>query len=155
MLTNWPLLPMSPTRKIVCSSAACADLQQMCRELKLEDRVDFLGGLPPESVPAELATADAYAMASNTETFCVALAEALAMGLPAVATRCGGPEEMVHEGNGLLVPTGGLETLAEAMRLLYRDRDRYDSDHLREDCRARFGAQRFAADLSTRFEQVT
>jgi len=132
-----------------------ADLQKMRGELGLESRVDFLGGMPPEFVPAQLAEADAYVMASNTETFCVALAEALAMGLPAVATRCGGPEEMIHEGNGLLVPTRDLAALAEAMRLLFRNRDRYDATLLRRDCGARFGAERFAADLSTRFERVT
>jgi glycosyltransferase involved in cell wall biosynthesis len=77
--------------------------------------VRFLGALAPEQVPQQHAASDAFVLASFEETFGVVLVEALMSGRPVVATRCGGPEDIVHEGNGWLVPPGDPAALAAAM----------------------------------------
>ncbi|HZF78280.1 MAG TPA: glycosyltransferase [Rubrivivax sp.] len=92
-----------------------AALQAQCAQLGLGQRVRFIGALRPDQVPQQHAASDAFVLASFEETFGVVLVEALMSGRPVVATRCGGPEDIVHEGNGWLVPPGDPAALAEAM----------------------------------------
>lgn len=80
----------------------------------LGEAVRFLGSR--SDVPALLAGADAFVMSSAFEGVPNALMEALAAGLPAVATAVGGVPELLREGEGgLLVPAGEPEGLAAAM----------------------------------------
>jgi glycosyltransferase involved in cell wall biosynthesis len=57
-----------------------------------------------------------YVLSSQTEGFSISCVEAMATGLPVVATRCGGPEEILSAGGGILVPVGSPESLAEAVQ---------------------------------------
>ena len=52
---------------------------------------------------------------SNVETFSIVTGEALALGKPVIATRCGGPEGFIHESNGLLIAPKDNAALAAAM----------------------------------------
>jgi 1,2-diacylglycerol 3-alpha-glucosyltransferase len=73
--------------------------------LGLEKRVEFRGGSPPEGLPVYYHAADVFVFASKTETQGLAVLEAMACGLPVVAVRASGVEEVVVEGvSGLLVP---------------------------------------------------
>jgi glycosyltransferase involved in cell wall biosynthesis len=70
-------------------------------------------------VPRALAAFDVYALTSRSEGFSLALIEAMASGLPVVATRCGGPEQIVTDGvTGLLVENGSVEAIATAIERL-------------------------------------
>jgi glycosyltransferase involved in cell wall biosynthesis len=71
----------------------------------LADRVEFRGGTAPENLPAYYRAADAFVFASTTETQGLAVLEAMACGVPVVAVRASGVEEVVADGvSGLLVP---------------------------------------------------
>ena len=62
---------------------------------------------------------------SHSESFSLTCLEASASGLPVIATRCGGPEEIVEHGvTGHLVPVGDVSAMAEAMKTLLVDPDR-------------------------------
>ena len=71
----------------------------------LGDRVDFRGGVAPERMATYYHAADLFVFASTTETQGLAVLEAMACGLPVVAIRASGIEEVVTDGvSGLLVP---------------------------------------------------
>jgi glycosyltransferase involved in cell wall biosynthesis len=72
-------------------------------ELGLGDAVEFIGNVPPAEVRRRLAQADVFLLPSHIETFCVAAAEALAAGRPAVMGAVGGQTEFIDAGNGRLV----------------------------------------------------
>jgi glycosyltransferase involved in cell wall biosynthesis len=77
----------------------------------------------PEELTEVLASHDVLLIPSIArESFSIAAREALAAGLPVITSDCLGPEEVVRHGeNGLVVPTGDAETLADAMRSLVDD----------------------------------
>lgn len=97
-----------------------AAIEARARALGLGDRVRFEGFR--EDVWRYLAAADVLVLPSFVEGMPNALLEAMATGLPAVATRLGGALEAVIEGeSGLLVPPGDADALARALEALLGD----------------------------------
>jgi glycosyltransferase involved in cell wall biosynthesis len=96
-----------------CANALGGKLEQLRRDLGIERQVTFLGLRP--DVPRILNNLDVFALSSLTEGFSIACVEAMACGVPVVATRSGGPEQILEGEAGLLVPTGDPQSLALAI----------------------------------------
>jgi glycosyltransferase involved in cell wall biosynthesis len=99
-------------------------LETLARELRIEDRVVFTGRQPREGVAERLAEADVFLFPTEREEAApLVLPQAMACGLPAVASRIGGITEVIDRPgeNGLLLPPGDLGALVEAARTLARD----------------------------------
>jgi len=111
---------------LVGSGSLEPQLRRRASELGIADRVDFLGALPPERVAEVLAAADIYVQPSRREGFGVALVEAMATGLPAVATRSGGPDGIVGEADGVLVAPDDPEALAAGLAQAIERRTQFD-----------------------------
>jgi glycosyltransferase involved in cell wall biosynthesis len=96
------------------------------RRRRTDPRIRYLPAYPPEDTAAVLADADVLVIASIArESFSIAAREALGAGLAVITSDCLGPEEVVvHDGNGLVVPTGDDAALAGAMAALIQDRAR-------------------------------
>jgi glycosyltransferase involved in cell wall biosynthesis len=78
--------------------------------------------LPRQDVLALYRAADAALLSSAWENFPHSVVEALAVGTPVISTSVGGVAEVVEDGvNGLLVPAGDVERLAEAIERLTGD----------------------------------
>ena len=100
--------------------------ESQCRELGIADDVSFLGN--QARVEPILERSDLFLSASETESFGLASLEALACGVPVVATRTGGvPEVVCHGRNGLLSPVGDVEALAESCVALLADPSRREA----------------------------
>lgn len=97
-------------------------LQNQIEQLGIQDKVELLGAMPREQVQAHLTNAHAFVLLSESETFGVSYIEAMAMGLPVVATDCGGPADFVNHKNGLLVPVNNTLMASQAMQNML---DRY------------------------------
>ncbi len=92
----------------------------MVAQEELTNDVTFLGHR--DDVIKILGTCDVLACASREEGFGLAILEAMACGVPVIATRCGGPENIIeHEKNGLLVPPADPWQLALALHRIYSD----------------------------------
>jgi teichuronic acid biosynthesis glycosyltransferase TuaC len=124
------------------------DLERLSRRLGIATQVDFLGSLTPADVRAALETADAFVLASRFETFGVVVIEAFACGLPVLSTACGGPDHLIDETNGLLVPTGSPKALRDALVEMRHQASRYDRAAIRADAMRRFGPDAFARQFA-------
>lgn len=97
-----------------------AELRAAARQLGIGDRVVFAGAR--DDVLALLPAFDIFALSSRHEGLPIALVEAMATGLPAVATTVGGvPELITHGVDGLLVPPGDASAFAAALAKLASD----------------------------------
>jgi glycosyltransferase involved in cell wall biosynthesis len=106
-------------------------LREQAAALGLGDRVTFLGRQPPAEVARLMAESAVVVLPSRAESFGAVLVEGLACGTPVVATRCGGPEDIVTDAVGKLVPVGDPEALATALAVVLAEPDRYDPSLLR------------------------
>jgi Glycosyltransferase len=99
-------------------------LEGLVKELGIERSVDFLGHLSHDQMCEKLSKVWVQVMPSlMQEPFGLATGEALTRGIPVVASNCGGPSEMVCEGQtGYLVPPGDVERLASRLLDILSDR---------------------------------
>jgi N-acetyl-alpha-D-glucosaminyl L-malate synthase BshA len=94
--------------------------RELARELGIADRVTFLGTY--DAIWELLPQADLFFLPSDYESFGLSALEAMACGVPVVASNTGGLPEVVEHGvSGLLHPPGDVEAFAEAIRTLLTD----------------------------------
>lgn len=124
LLRALALIPGRFNRAIVVGDGpARRGLELLSRELGLTDRVEFRG--TSRQVPELLATARLFVLSSRYEGMPNALLEAMAQGLPAVATAVGGVAEIMTDGEtGVIVPPEDPEALARAIAGLLADDER-------------------------------
>jgi colanic acid/amylovoran biosynthesis glycosyltransferase len=97
-------------------------LQEMAKRLGISQRVDFLGQLSETQVTTELLSSDLFVLPSLAEGLPVSVMEAMAIGVPVIATNIAGVSELVENGeNGLLVRPTDPEGLAEAITIMIED----------------------------------
>ncbi len=108
------------------------NLQQLAEKLDIKAEVSWLGRLSREEVKATLQTCDAFVLPSLHENHPLVLLEAMAMGKPIIATRCGGSEEIVATQAGVIVEPGNAAMLAEAMKAMIEGSKQYSSDAIRQ-----------------------
>ncbi len=94
----------------------------MARELGIADSVEYLGVLPHEGLVDAMSSADVLALPSRFEPFGIVLLEAMAAGLPVVASNVGGVPEIVREfENGLLSEPGDPRSLSLQLSRILTD----------------------------------
>lgn len=129
-------------------------LQAEINDLGIADQVVLTGMLSHDRVLFEMQNCNAFVLPSIFETFGVVLIEALAVGKPVVATKCGGPEDIINPNNGILVPPKEVQALAEAMSNIYSNINKYDASYLRNDCLLRFGKAAFVERLRNLYNTI-
>jgi glycosyltransferase involved in cell wall biosynthesis len=116
------------------------ELSRQVTRLHLEESVKFLGPLTRLQVREAMWRGSALIISSRVETFGIVAIEALATGLPVIATRCGGPESILTPDDGLLVEADDSLALASALEAITRTAASFAAEDLRERCVKRFGS---------------
>jgi glycosyltransferase involved in cell wall biosynthesis len=124
--------------------AAC---EELAAALGVSHLVTFSGLQPKTEVAQRMREADVFALASRYDNNpCVAI-EALASGLPIVATRVGGIPELVDDNNGLLAEPDDPEALAARMDEALDSLERFDRPAIAATATRRFGTEAVGAAL--------
>ena len=103
-------------------------LQRMIQDLNITPHATLEGPLDESDVRKLLDTSDLFALASHAEALGVVLMEAMAVGVPVIATRTQGAQEVIEEGvTGLLVEIKSPDQIAQAIESLMVDPERRTS----------------------------
>jgi len=98
------------------------ELTQKVKKMNLEDTVTLHGGV--SDLHEKIADASVFAMTSEFEGLSNALLEAMTLGLVCISTDYPGADEVIaHNENGILVPCGDDEKLAEELKRIFSDKD--------------------------------
>jgi glycosyltransferase involved in cell wall biosynthesis len=124
------------------------------RSFEQSDRIQIKAPMNRSAMLAEMQLHHGLVSASRVETFGLSIVEMLSCGRPAVATRCGGPQEFMTDQTGVLVDTEDPDALAEGMRKLLQSYDQYDGKRIRSDIIKRFGAQAFYDRFNRLFSEA-
>ncbi|MBX9867368.1 MAG: glycosyltransferase [Burkholderiales bacterium] len=116
------------------------NLTNLCKELNLINHVKFLGSKSQVEISDYYKSCNCFVLPSRYETFGVVYLEALASGRPIIATRCGGPEDIVDEVNGILVDVDDVISLSKAMLKIMINFDSYDCNKIRLNYEQKFGS---------------
>jgi len=136
-----PHLPEQSRLAILGRGRLEQDLKELARELGVADKVLFLGQVP--DARRYFRAFDVFALSSDHEPFGMVLLEAMAAGVPLLATACGGAREVV-EGVGILFPFGDAEHLGQGLRHLAamdQQQRRQCAEMMLERLHARFSDQ--------------
>ena len=133
-------------------------LQALVNELELNDQVHFLGFLREEEVINELHNSDLFVLASFVEGVPVSVMEAMALGVPVIATNVGGTSELVESGNtGVLVRPSDPGALAQAIIAMMDDYEfrKRIADRGRQKIEDEFDVDKESERLKTYFLEDT
>lgn len=129
-------------------------LEALIKKLDLANQV-FLEGLRDrKEIAKHLNKSDCFVLASRSETFGVAYAEALSAGVPVIATNCGGPEEFVHKDNGILIDVDDAQGLTDAMLKMYNESDIFNREKISKEMVDKFSPETIVQQLVKVYEDV-
>jgi colanic acid/amylovoran biosynthesis glycosyltransferase len=141
------------TATIVGDGPRRASLERLARRLAIDDRVAFAGAVGQDDIGRFYEDADVFCLPSFLEGIPVVLLEAMAFGVPVVASQITGIPELIEHGrSGLLVRPGRPDLLADALRSLLVDPERRAA--LAAEARRRVGSEFELGASAERLEHV-
>lgn len=129
-------------------------LEQMIAEYKLTGQIFLMGLRDRKEIAKRMYESDCFVLVSKRETFGVAYIEALAAGLPVIATKCGGPEEFVHKDNGILIEIDDAQALTDAMLQMYNESNKFDREKISKEMVDKFSPETIAEQLTEIYRNI-
>ncbi len=129
-------------------------LNSLIAQHNLQNNIQLVGNKTKQEIVRILQGCDIFVLPSRNENFSVAVLEALACGLPVIASICGGIRECINDTNGLLFPVDDMETLSKMLCDMFENHDRYDRKAIADDCKQHYGSKVIAKQLTQIFEKV-
>lgn len=130
------------------------NLEIRVRELRLEDKVIFYGQRSRGEIAEIYQQYDCFVLPSVSETFGVAYIEAMASGLPVIATKCGGPESFVNDDVGILISVDHEIELENGMIFMYENITKYCASDISEYIRMHFSAEKISEKIISVYKAV-
>lgn len=121
--------------------------QNLALEKGIDHKIEWLGELSREQVRDEMQRCSFYALPSRHETFGNVLLEAMACGKPLIATRCGGPEDIVTNEVGFLCEVENVQDLAKNISQMIEVYRTFQPENLRKEVLAKFPSESFSDQM--------
>lgn len=130
------------------------NLENLIKENNMENRIRLLGILSREETAKKMRESDAFALLSTFETFGVVYIEALACGLPVIATINGGAEQIVNDNNGILINVDDKLKLCEALKYIYLNNNQYNKQEISKNCIEQYCEASISKALTDEYEKI-
>lgn len=147
-------LPFSFKIKIGGAGAYFEYYKKLSRNLGLEKNCDFKGAILSNVNPAFYDDLSVFVLTSDYETFGIVLVEAMAAGIPVVATKCGGPLDIVSETTGILIDPNSPEQLTYALTMIYNNYHSYDSMNISNYATKGFSEEPFMEKMNALYNEL-
>lgn len=131
-----------------------AECEALARSLGIEDNVSFHGLLAKPAVARMMREAELLVLSSRYDNNPCVVMEALACGLPVVATAVGGVPELIDDSNGRLAKPEDPESMATAIRTALGKIDSFDRAAVSNAACTRYGTETIAAQLAAVYASV-
>ena len=129
-----------PVRLLIAGTGGLREyLQGIIDSEGVADTCKLVGAIPRDEVKVFMNDCDCFICSSRTEMLSCVLHECAACGRPAIGTMCGGPQDIITEKSGVLVPVDDVEAMAQAMLTMLDKADAYDREAIRASIIERFG----------------
>jgi glycosyltransferase involved in cell wall biosynthesis len=145
--TDWHL-------EVVGSGPARRQYERAVEIAGLSDFVSFHGARPKRDIAEMMRAADVFVLPSRYDNLPCAVIEALASGLPVVATRVGGIPEIVDERSGVLVPPEEPRVLASTLDQVLSNLTEFDPSAIAASARSRYGLSAIGSQLDAVYRSV-
>ncbi len=129
-------------------------IESKIMEHHLSDQVHLLGTKTSAEVSELLCHSDCFVLSSKLETFAIVVIEAMAKGLPVIATKCGGPETFLRPEHGLLVEKENVDELANAMKYMIHHFKDYAPNQIQQYCHEHFSQDVIAEKIIGVYKEV-
>ncbi|HKW67557.1 MAG TPA: glycosyltransferase [Terriglobales bacterium] len=139
---------------IVGDGDAKPEYERLAADLRLCDKVAFHGLKTRTEVAEFMRRAQLLVLSSLCETFSAPAIEALASGIPVLATRCGGPEEFITRDVGLLVPPADEDSLYQGLDYMLTNLHLYSSQKISQYAAERFSPEVVGAKLHAIYQSL-
>lgn len=113
----------------------------------LSSSVTFHGACSPVEIAAVMQASQLCVSTSHVETFGITIIEAMACGIPVVATPSGGPQEIVTSENGILTTNWEINTIAKAILGVKHSIEIFKKDKIAENAVRRYGSRSVASQI--------
>lgn len=130
------------------------NIQQLIDKYNLNEDVHLLGEVLREDLPAIMGNSDCFVLPSMYETFGVVYIEALACGVPIIATKCGGPEDFFNENLGYMINVGKLNELYDAMEKIINNNSKFNGNEISEYIKNRFSRKVIVKELENVYNLI-
>lgn len=105
--------------------------KDLAKELGLESKCNFREEILSQNIPDFYKNLSVFVLPSRYETFGIVLVEAMSSGVPVIASKCGGPLDIVNYISGILVDTDNKEQLAKALINIHSNYTNYRSEDIK------------------------
>lgn len=129
-------------------------LQHIVNQYDLNNKIVLLDEVGRDKLKVLYPESDAFVLASKSETFGVVFIEAMATGLPVIATDCGGPSDFVNEQNGYLIPVNDKKSLVDALMKMRNNAYGFNSMEISEMCVKKFSPENIGNALTNLYQTI-
>jgi glycosyltransferase involved in cell wall biosynthesis len=127
---------------------------ELCKRLMIMDNVVFHGKASKKELELLFNDSDFLVLSSIKETFGSVLIEAMAHGLPVLATKCGGPQDFINENVGILVESESIDALENGLQDMLDKIDEFDSEYIRAFVEENFSGESIGNKLQEIYMKI-
>lgn len=140
---------------IVGDGPELENLQNTVTRLNLNGKVSLLRTIGRNRIKSLYQEGDAFVLASHSETFGVVFIEAMATGLPVIATSCGGPNDIVTENAGYLIPVDDRQALVSALQAMRNNAYNFNSLEISRNCIEKYSPETVGRQIIEAYASVS